>query len=386
MKATPPNPYTTSPSLWSLIKYFLYLGCIGFGGPLALIGYMRRDLVEKRSWISHSNFLNGLALSSLCPGPLATQVAVYIGWLHARILGATAILLALTLPAFLMILALAIAYTHYGDVSWARSAFYGISAGVIAIVIRNAYELSKMIVGRDRWLWVVLMLNIFIATTAHIQIYWTFLISGLLVWVIKAPPQFLSSSLFLLPFSWSLGSLGNDHIIVKLFLYFAWVGTVVFGSGYAVIPFIHEGVVQNYHWLNETQFMDAISIGMITPGPIVLAVTFMGYLIAGIEGALVTAIGVFLPCYLCVILFAPHFHRIAHHEGVKSFIQGVTIAVAGAITGSAITLGKSAIVDLPTVGIFLGTSFMLYQFKKIREPVWLLIAAGVGIFSKGFNF
>jgi chromate transporter len=386
MKATLPNFFAVPPSLWRLIKYFLYLGFIGFGGPLALIGYMRRDLVEKRGWISHSNFLNGLALSSLCPGPLATQVAVYIGWLHARILGATAVLIALTLPAFLMILTLAIAYTHYGDVSWARSAFYGISACVIAIVIRNAYELSKMIVARDHWLWVVFILNIFIATTAHIQIYWTFLISGLLVWIIKTPPQFLYSSIFLVPFSWNLESLGNHHIIAKLFLYFAWAGTVVFGSGYAVIPFIHEGVVQNYHWLSETQFMDAISIGMITPGPIVLAVAFMGYLIAGIKGALVTTIGIFLPCYLCVILFAPHFHRIAHHEGVKAFIQGVTIAVAGAITGSAITLGKSAITDLPTVGIFLGTSFMLYQFKKIREPVWLLIAAGVGMLCKGFSF
>ncbi len=125
--------------------------------------------------------------------------------------------------------------------------------------------------------------------------------------------------------------------------------------------------------------MDAISIGMITPGPIVLAVTFIGYLIAGIKGAIVATVGVFLPCYLCVIIFAPHFHRIAHHDGVKAFVQGVTIAVAGAITGTTITLGKNAIIDLPTVGIFLGTSFALYRFHKIREPVCLLLAAGVGI-------
>lgn len=382
MKATLPNPPFSTPSLWHLIKYFLYLGSIGFGGPLALTGYMRRDLVEKRKWISHPNFLNGLALASLCPGPLGTQLAVYIGWFYGRILGATAVLIALVLPAFLMILGLAIAYTHYGDVKWARSAFYGISACVIAIVIRHAYQLSKMIVARDHWLWGVFIINVFISATTHIQIYWTFLISGLLVWAIKAPPRFLSSPVFLLPLGLSLETLSNSHIAAKLFLYFAWAGTVVFGSGYAIIPFIHEGVVQNYHWLNETQFMDAISIGMITPGPIVLAVAFMGYLIAGIKGAIAATVGVFIPCYLCVLIFAPHFHRIAHHDGVKAFIQGVTIAVSGAITGSTITLGKTAIIDLPTVGIFLGTTFMLYQFKKIREPVWLLTAAGIGLLVK----
>jgi chromate transporter len=383
MKANTPNPSFSTPSLWNLIKYFLYLGSIGFGGPLALIGYMRRDLMEKRSWISHPDFLNGLALSSLCPGPLATQLAIYIGWFHARILGATAILIAFTFPAFLMILGFAITYTHYGDMRWVRSAFYGISACVIAIVIRNAYQLSKMIVAHDHWLWSVFIINIFIAATTHIQIYWAFLISGLLALGIKTPPRFLSSPVFMLPFALSLEALSNNHITAKLFLYFAWAGTVVFGSGYAIIPFIHEGVVQNYHWLNEAQFMDAISIGMITPGPIVLAVAFMGYLIAGIKGAIIATVGVFLPCYLCVLIFAPHFHRIAHHEGVKAFVQGVTVAVAGAMTGTILPLGKNAITDLPTVGIFLGTSFMLYQFKKIHESMWLFIAAGIGLLVKG---
>jgi len=382
MKHTTPNTSFSPPSLWHLIKYFLYLGSIGFGGPLALLGYIRRDLVEKRGWISQSHFLNGLALASLCPGPLATQLAVYVGWFHKRILETTAILIAVTLPAFVMVLGLAVAYTHYGDVRWARSAFYGVSACVIAIVIRNAYHLAKMIVARDYWLWGIFIANIVIAIATHIQIYWAFLMSGLLVWAIKA---FSRSLAFFLPVGLSLGALSHNHILVKLFLYFAWAGTVVFGSGYAIIPFIHEGVVQKYHWLSEAQFMDAISIGMITPGPIVLAVTFMGYLIAGLKGAIATTVGVFIPCYLCVIIFAPHFHRIAHHEGFKAFVQGITIAVAGAITGATITLGKTAIIDLPTVGFFLGTSFMLFQFKKIREPIWLLLAAMLGILVKAIT-
>ena len=370
--------------LWHLAKYFLWLGSIGFGGPLALVGYMRQHLSEERNWISRSDFLSGLALASLCPGPFATQLAIYIGWFHARILGATVVLLAFTLPAFLMIVALAITYTNFNNARWAHSAFYGISASVIAIVFHQAYAMSKMIVGHDHWLWGIFLINIIIAYIAPTQIYWFFLISGMLVWLIKVPPRFLTSPNFLLPLGWGLGeltieNLSNHHILMKLFLYFAWTGTVVFGSGFAIIPFIHEGVVQQHHWLTERQFLDAISFGMITPGPIVLAVAFIGYLVAGLKGAIVAAIGIFLPCYLCVIALAPHFNRIAHHEAVRACVQGVTVAVAGGITGTTFFLGKNTIIDWPTLGIFLGTSFALFRFKNIPQPTWLLIAAIIGI-------
>ncbi|MBX9804416.1 MAG: chromate efflux transporter [Alphaproteobacteria bacterium] len=377
----PIAPYTGAPSLWDLIRYFLYLGSVGFGGPFALIGYIRRDLMEKRGWISHAEFLNGLALASLCPGPLATQLAIYIGWTHARIVGAAAVLIAFTLPAFLLILGIAIAYPHYGDVGWARSLLYGISPAVIAIVLRNAYQLSKMIVAGDAWLWALFAGNVGIAAATSIPIYWAILASGFLVWMIKAPPRFISASLFL-PFGISIEALSSNHLSFKLFFYFAWAGTVVFGSGYAIIPFIHEGVIHTYHWITERQFIDAISIGMITPGPIVLAITFIGYLIAGIKGAFAATFGIFLPCFLCVIIFAPHFHRVAHHEGLKAFVQGITIAVSGVITGATLSLGRSAIIDVFTLLIFIATGVALIKFKKIREPVWLLLAGSVGILVK----
>jgi len=372
-------------SFWKLIKYFLWLGSIGFGGPMALVGYMKQDLMEKRNWISQSDFLNGLALASLCPGPIATQLAIYIGWFHARIWGATIVLLALTLPAFLMILIFAIIYTSYGDVVWKHAAFYGISAAVVAIIIRHAFLLSKMVVGNQYWLWVFFAISVVLSAFTSIAIYWIFLLNGILVCLIKAPPRFFSSFHTFLPIWMGMDSFSHYPMLLKLLFYFAWAGTVVFGSGFAIIPFIHEGVVQNYHWLSERQFLDAISIGMITPGPIILAVTFIGYLIAGLKGAIIATLGVFLPCYLCVILFAPHFNRIAHYEAVKAFVQGVTIAVAGTITGSTFLLSKNAIVDIPTVGILSCTLLALYFLKKIPEPAWLLMAAIIGIVVKGFH-
>lgn len=371
-----------SPPLWSLIKYFLYLGTVGFGGPIALVGYMRQHLCEQRGWIDRSDFMNGLALSSLCPGPLATQLAIYIGWFHARIVGATAILIAFTLPAFLMILLLAITYTNATNLTWIQSAFYGIAASVIAIVIRHAFNMSKMIIERDHWLWIIFALNILITWVTTINIFWIFVISGMVVWFIKKPPNLLNFSIIIPSLHLTFENISHHQHLLKMFLYFAWAGTVVFGSGFAIIPFIHEGVVQHYHWLTERQFLDAIAMGMITPGPIVLAVTFMGYLIAGFKGAITAALGIFLPCYLFVIILAPYFNRVAQHEGVRAFVQGLTVAVAGGITGTTLLLGKNAIIDWLTLFIFITTGLSLYAFKKIPEPVLLLIAAILGIMIK----
>lgn len=365
-----------------LIKYFLKLGSIGFGGPLALVGYMRTDLTEKYAWMKREDFLNGLALSSLCPGPIATQLAIYIGWFYGRILGATLAFFAFTLPAFSMILTLAIAYTHYGDVAWVHAAFYGVSACVISIVIRHAYKLSKMIVAKEYWLWGVFILNIILSLATSLPMYWALLLSGVFVLSIKSFPRSLFLSSIILPTWLNIESLSQNHLLGKVFLYFAWAGTVVFGSGYAIIPFIHEGVVQNYHWLTEQQFLDAIGVGMITPGPMVLSVAFIGYLIAGFKGALAATAGVFLPCYLCVILLAPHFHRIAHHKAIHAFVQGLTISVAGTITGTTLLLGKKAIVDFPTIGIFVVTFCGLFALKKVPEPLWIFLAAGIGILVK----
>lgn len=372
-------------SLWDLAKYFLWLGGCGFGGPLSLVGYMQRDLTEKRGWVPRTDFLNGWALASLCPGPLATQLAIYIGWLHARVWGATVIFFAFTLPSFLIILVLAISYAHYAEVSWARSAFYGMSACVIVVIIRNSYKLSRMIIAHNHWLWGVFFANLGLSIVTSIKVYWLLLLSGVVVWGIKAPPRFIFSQSFLMALGASLGLLGDHSLLWKLFFYFIWAGMVVFGGGFAIIPFVHEGVVLDYQWLTERQFVDAISIGMITPGPIVLIVAFMGYLIAGFKGALAATFAIFLPCYLFVVALAPHFNRIAHHEAVKAFVQGVTVASAGAITSVAFTLGKNILVDGPSLGIFMGAAGALYCFRKVPEPIWFLAAGVLGVLLKGMG-
>jgi chromate transporter len=382
-----PPPTEQSPPRYTLAElglYFLKLGTFGFGGPIALVGFMQRDLVERRKWVAKTDYAEGLALAQLAPGPLAAQLAIYLGWVRSGVLGATLVSLAFILPSFLMVLVLSGLYVRYGGLSWMQGAFYGIGASVIGVIARSAWKLVRATVGKDRLLAGILGANAAITAWTESEIIWVILLSGTLALLIKTPPRRRrAATLGFAPVpAWLLSGLFGPASVATLgtvFLYFAEAGAFVFGSGLAIVPFLHGGVVNHFRWLNEQQFLDAVAVAMITPGPVVITVAFIGYLVAGPLGAVVAALGVFLPCYLFVIVPAPYFRRIAANLQVKAFVDGVTAAATGAIAGAAIVLGRRAILDAPTALIAVTSLVILIWARRVPEPVLILGAGMIGL-------
>jgi len=380
------NEEEVVPVAWrAFLLYFLRLGTFGFGGPIALAGYMQRDLVERRRWITKRDYLQGLALAQLAPGPLAAQLAIYLGWVKARVMGATLVAAAFILPSFIMVMALSWLYVRYGGLPWMQSVFYGVGAAVIAIIARSAVKLVKLTLARDRLLWALFAVSAVATAWTESEIIWLFLASGVVALVVRFPPRFGAAAPgVLLPFgAANLGllaaaapALPSWPLLGRVALYFAEAGSFVFGSGLAIVPFMHGGVVNQFHWLTERQFLDAVAVAMITPGPVVITVAFIGYLVAGPMGASAASLGVFLPCYLFVIIPAPYFRRFADNPRVKAFVDGVTAAATGAIAGAAFVLGRRALTDVGAVLIAAATWFVFSRFKKLPEPL-VIIAAGV---------
>ena len=309
-------------TLRALVAYFLRLGTLGFGGPIALAGYMQRDLVERRRWISEQDYKEGLALAQLTPGPLAAQLAIYLGWARAGLVGATLVAVAFIAPSFLMVLGLSALYVQFGGLPWMLGAFYGVGAAVIAVVVRATVKLARLTLGGDRLLWAICVVSGAITAWTESEIFSLFVGAGLLTIAVRARPRVaLGAGALVLP--WCGGAVIGVSVPVvsgptslgTIFWFFAKAGAVVFGSGLAIVPFLHGGAVQQFHWLSERQFLDAIAVSMITPGPVVITVAFIGYLAAGVRGATVAAAGVFLPVYLFVILPAPYFRRLRRTPG-----------------------------------------------------------------------
>jgi chromate transporter len=373
-------PASDRGSLRPLLGYFLRLGTVGFGGPVALVGAMQRDLVEARRWVRREDFLEGLALAQLAPGPLAAQLAMYLGWLRGGPAGAALTGAAFVAPSFVMVVALAIGYLRFGG-GWMRAAFYGIGAAAIAVMARSASRLLRLTLGRDRLLWAV-------AAVVAAATFWTeselaalVVLSGALVLVVRALPRESRAAAGLIP-PWVLQGLhgaASSATLVRVAAYFAEAGAFVFGSGLAIVPFLHRGVVQEYRWLDERQFLDAVAVAMITPGPVVITVAFIGYLVGGMAGAVVAALATFLPCYVFTVLPAPYYRRFARNLQIHAFVQGVTAAATGAIAGAVLVLGRRALTDVASVSIALISLVALLGVKRLPEPVVILLAGVAGL-------
>src|SRR5437870_103007 len=364
-------------SLGEFVGYFLWLGAVGFGGPITLAGHMQQDLVDKRRWVSSEDYVEGLALAQLAPGPLAAQLAIYLGYVRAGVLGATLVGIAFVLPSFLMVLALSWAYVRFGGLPWMQGMFYGIGAAVIAIIARSAFKLTKLTLRKDKVLWVIFVaLAISTAWTSQ-EIIWLFLLGGVVAVLVKALPAKVraSSPVNLLLAGLALPASGT---LGAIFLYFAKAGMFVFGSGLAIVPFLYGGVVQGHHWLTDRQFVDAVAVAMITPGPVVITVAFIGYLVAGVPGATAAALGIFLPVYLVVVLLAPSYKRWAKNPQLNAFVRGVTAAATGAIAGAVIVLARRSIYDLPTFAIAIVSLGVLFRWK-LPEPIVIGCAAMAGL-------
>jgi chromate transporter len=380
-------------NLQQLTGYFFKLGYSGFGGPVALVGYMHRDLVEQKKWISEEDYKEGLALAQLAPGPLAAQLGIYIGFVHYRVLGATLARLVFIIPSFLMVVGLGIAYKMYGGLPWMQAIFYGVGAAVIGIILLSSYKLtiksvSKLNVKaiRNVWpLWIFYLMGLIITILTQSEDVLLFIVAGLLFMFWRAPPKKLKlfqSPMSIILFSgtgfWNF----EPEVLGKMGLFFLKAGAFVFGSGLAIVPFLHGGLVLENHWLTEAQFIDAVAVAMITPGPVVITVGFIGYLMSGFPGACVAGIATFLPCYLFTIIPAPYFKKIAKNTSIKAFVDGITAAVMGALMGSVFVIASRSIKDIPTLLIALTALLVLIYIKKIKEPVIILSAAVIGIILK----
>ena len=379
------SPAAPGYSLWELIRYMLRLGALGFGGPVALAGYMHRDLVDQRRWISEGDYREGLALAQLMPGPLAAQLAMYLGYVHYRVAGATLVGIAFVIPSFAMVVALGFAYVRYGGLGWMQAVFYGVGAAVIGIIAMGACRLTMKSVGRDPLLRVIYVIAAAATIVTETESAWLFLAAGVAAWIWRIRPRWThpgSMSAMLatqMPAGAGIASSVDWPLLGQIAVFFAKAGAFVFGSGLAIVPFLYGGVVTDNHWLNERQFVDAVAVAMITPGPVVITVGFIGYLVAGLPGACVAAVATFLPCYLFTIVPAPYFKRYGKLPALIAFVDGVTAAAIGALTGAAVVLAKRSIVDIPTAMLAAVALLLLWKFRKVQEPLIVAGAAIVGL-------
>jgi chromate transporter len=384
------------PSLWALVRYFLYLGSLGFGGPVALVGYMQRDLVERRAWFSRETYMKGLALSQLAPGPLAAQLAICLGYAHSRIAGATLVGLAFVLPSYAMTVAIAWLYVRYGGLPWMQAVFYSVGAAVIGIIVRAAWKLTRLTVGTDRLLWALFGAMALVTVWTETEIGSLFVLCGVVALLVQAPPRQWADRFAALrhrarggpgglqawlPLPAVVGGLGGSappETLAQILWFFTKAGAFVFGSGLAIVPFLYGGVVQQYGWLDDRQFLDAVAVAMLTPGPVVITVAFIGYLVAGQAGAFMAALGVFLPVWLFVVVPYPWFDRFSENPQVKAFVRGVTAAAAGAIAGACVVLARRAVVDVPTLGIAVAALLVTWR-ARVPEPLLIAGAAALGL-------
>jgi chromate transporter len=379
-EVAPAAPYT----LWQLVGYMLGLGTWGFGGPVALVGYMYRDLVERRAWFSEADYKEGMAIAQLMPGPLAAQLAIYLGFVHYRVLGATLVGLAFALPSFLMVVAIGMAYVSYGGIGWMQSVFYGVGAAVIGIIAMSAYKLTTKNVGKDKLLWAIFAVSAAVTIATQSEELWLFIGAGVLVWLVRVPPAWIKRGGVNELASPLIAMFALDAVdpakLAKIATYFTYAGSFVFGSGLAIVPFLYSGVVKEYGWLTDRQFVDAVAVAMITPGPVVITTGFIGFLVQGFWGAVVAAIATFLPCYLLTIIPAPYFKKHGKRPAIVAFVDGVTAAAIGAIAGAVVVIGQRSITDWITAAVAIVTALVLWRFKKLPEPVIVVVAALLGLF------
>jgi chromate transporter len=373
----------------ALVRYFLQLGTLGFGGPVALVGAMRRDLVETRGWLTDAEYREGLALAQMAPGPLAAQLAMYIGYIHGGLLGAAAVGIAFVLPSLVMVLLLGWAYTAFGGLAWVQAVFYGVGAAVIGLIANSAYGLLRRTVGADPLLWAIAIVLAATTIVTGREMVVLVLLAGVLVWLTRAPPAWFNKAVApdlasggLLTIALADAAEGlraSLPLLIQLLGFFSFAGTFVFGSGLAIVPFLHGGVVLDHRWLTEQQFRDAIAVALITPGPVVITTAFIGFLVAGFVGGMVAAVGTFLPCFVLTVLPAPFFRRHGTRPGLAAIVQGVTAGAVGALAGAVVVLGRAAVVDVPTALVAAGTLGVRLLLPRAPEPLLVAVAAAFGL-------
>lgn len=374
------------PSLMQMALYFLRLGALGFGGPVALANTMRKDLAEERHWLTEQEYEDGLAIAAACPGPLAYQLGVYCGYIRHGVAGGLAVAVAFSLAPFALVVTAAWAYTRFSATWQLRALFYGVAPVVVALILKACFSLGHKMLRKDLSAWVVAVLACAITVVVQKELTAIFLVAGALgTFVFAPPPAAPAPGREVAPpppgRAAALGVLGSagGAMTSKLFLFFFKTGFLVFGSGLVIVPFLKTYVVDQYHWLSDRTFLDAIAIGMISPGPVVITATFVGYLLGGFSGALAATVGIFSPAVLFTVLLTPLLLRYRRHRRLAGFIRGITVAVVGVLVGTTWLVGRTAIGDVLTVVVGVLSLALLLLFPKLPELVLVLAGALVGL-------
>ena len=365
-----------------LALYFLRLGFLGFGGPVALVGQMERELVNEKKWLSKEQMRESIAICQSLPGPLAIQVGIYVAWLRCGFWGAWLGGWCFILPNFVIVAALGALYVYLGDLQPVTAIFYGVSPAVIALILHSCYRLAKL--GMEDWLqWAIAVVCLAVTVILQAEVALLFIgagIGGILYYgsLFKRTPPALSVAVA--PVLAQLAPIASGSILGKLLLFFLKAGSLTFGSGLVIVPFLEQGLVQQYGWLDERQFLIAVAIGMISPGPVVITATFVGYLVAGFWGSLVSTVGIFLPSFLLVLIVAPLLARHHGNANVQGFVKGAYAAAIGTILGACILLGKIAIGDWLTIAIGVISLAVLFRWK-VSNPALIAATAVVGLIA-----
>jgi chromate transporter len=364
--------------------YFLRLGFLGFGGPVALVGQMERELVNEKKWLSKEQMRESIAICQSLPGPLAIQVGIYISWLRCGFWGAWLGGWCFILPNFVIVAALGALYVYLGDLQPVTAIFYGVSPAVIALILHSCYRLAKL--GMEDWLqWAIAAVCLAVTVILQAEVALLFIgagIIGILYYgnIFKRTPATLPAIVVVPAASGSIAPVATGSTLGKLLLFFLKAGSLTFGSGLVIVPFLEQGLVQQYGWLDERQFLIAVAVGMISPGPVVITATFVGYLVAGFWGSLVSTIGIFLPSFLLVLIVAPLLARHRGNANVQGFVKGAYGAAIGTILGACILLGKIAIGDWLTILIGLVSLIVLFRWK-VSNPLLIAATAAVGLIA-----
>lgn len=359
--------------------YFLRLGATGFGGPVALANHMHRDLVEARGWVNEAEYQDGMAVATVCPGPLAYQLGVYCGYVRFGVRGAVLVALAFALAPFLIVTAFAALYADFAG-SWVlRGVFYGVAPVIVALILKASWQLGRKTLKADMIGWLIAAVSAVITVLLRQELVLLFIGSGLFgaLWFgrgSKPPPRSTTTSAFV-----AFGGLGMQAPAAKLFLFFFKTGLLVFGSGLVIAPFLKAYVVDQYHWLTDRQFLDAVAVGMITPGPVVITATFVGYLLDGFWGGLAATAGIFSPSVLLTVIAAPLLRRYRQDPYVQGFVKGVVAAVVGALLGTTLMVAQSALQDAFTAGMAVVALGLVLRWSKLPEPYLVLAAALCGL-------
>jgi chromate transporter len=367
-----------------LVRYFLRLGCLGFGGPVALVGQMERELVDGKKWLTKEQMREAIAICQSLPGPLAIQVGIYISYLRGGFWGAWAGGWAFILPNFIIVAALGALYVYLGDLKPVTAIFYGVSPAVIALILHSCYRLAKL--GMEDWLqWAIAAVCLAITVILQAEVALLFIgagIVGILYYgsLFKKAPATLSGVVLVPVAAGPVAPIASGSTLSKLLLFFLKAGSLTFGSGLVIVPFLEQGLVQQYNWLDERQFLIAVAIGMISPGPVVITATFVGYLVAGFWGSLVSTIGIFLPSFLLVLIAAPLLARHRGNANVQGFVKGAYAAAIGTILGACILLGKIAIGDWLTALIGIVSLAVLFRWK-VSNPMLIAATAVIGLIA-----